>query len=463
MAGHEDELCAALMRLALAGDGLVMGVGMTVLAFRTWIKFWSHSKALKDIKDTPVTRIADLRTLVEEPDVQAKEKIRTPEKQISPPHQDIEVFATRSKVKMPSRPWMVERLPIPSLETKQEKLVIVRGRVQTKAFVESEGDQRDAEALIPLNVPEKAVFVERTQTYVLTEMSNFLGWITQKDLVKFTRQVCLYNQWRGILRLGSYTRALLGSDSLKDQVLLSRRKVPFVLAETEAHWSFRPSDMAVYVHINLDESQHPIPLVTVHHQLHPVPASSYTLFQAMFGRRYPVGLLDEEKILPLGAEITAVGVLHTAPDGTPVVKSSKRLPIFLTEFTREQLLVELASSTKVLFWMGVAVSTVAAGVLGYSLVKNWTRWKQRQQQRQSQNNSENRQNSTIEDEAENFEDIPDGELCVVCLLRRRRAAFIYCGHRVCCMGCAERVEHGANPRCPVCRQSVTGIVRVYDS
>lgn len=80
MAGHEDELCAALMRLALAGDGLVMGVGMTVLAFRTWIKFWSHSKALKDIKDTPVTRIADLRTLVEEPDVQAKEKIRTPEK-----------------------------------------------------------------------------------------------------------------------------------------------------------------------------------------------------------------------------------------------------------------------------------------------------------------------------------------------------------------------------------------------
>ncbi|XP_024392974.1 E3 ubiquitin-protein ligase SPL2 isoform X4 [Physcomitrium patens] len=427
MAGHEDELCAALMRLALAGDGLVMGVGMTVLAFRTWIKFWSHSKALKDIKDTPVTRIADLRTLVEEPDVQAKEKIRTPEK-ISPPHQDIEVFATRSKVKMPSRPWMVERLPIPSLETKQEKLVIVRGRVQTKAFVESEGDQRDAEALIPLNVPEKAVFVERTQTYVLTEMSNFLGWITQKDLVKFTRQV-----------------------------------VPFVLAETEAHWSFRPSDMAVYVHINLDESQHPIPLVTVHHQLHPVPASSYTLFQAMFGRRYPVGLLDEEKILPLGAEITAVGVLHTAPDGTPVVKSSKRLPIFLTEFTREQLLVELASSTKVLFWMGVAVSTVAAGVLGYSLVKNWTRWKQRQQQRQSQNNSENRQNSTIEDEAENFEDIPDGELCVVCLLRRRRAAFIYCGHRVCCMGCAERVEHGANPRCPVCRQSVTGIVRVYDS
>lgn len=42
-----------------------------------------------------------------------------------------------------------------------------------------------------------------------------------------------------------------------------------------------------------------------------------------------VGLLDEEKILPLGAEITAVGELYSAPDGTPVIKSSKRLPIFL--------------------------------------------------------------------------------------------------------------------------------------
>lgn len=75
----------------------------------------------------------------------------------------------------------------------------------------------------------------------------------------------------------------------------------------------------------------------------------------------------------------------------------------------------------------------------------------------------NSQDRFIDDEAENFEDIPDGELCVVCLLRRRRAAFIHCGHRVCCVACAQRVEHGINPRCPVCRQSVTGIVRVYDS
>lgn len=74
MAAPEDELCAALTRLALAGDGLVLGISMTVLAIRTWMKFWTHSKALKDIKETPMTRIADLRTLVNETDVEPTEK-----------------------------------------------------------------------------------------------------------------------------------------------------------------------------------------------------------------------------------------------------------------------------------------------------------------------------------------------------------------------------------------------------
>jgi len=80
MARHEEEIFAALTRLAFAGDGLVFGFGMTVLAVRTWVKFWSHSKALKDIRETPLTRIADIRTLAEESDGQLREEIKIPEK-----------------------------------------------------------------------------------------------------------------------------------------------------------------------------------------------------------------------------------------------------------------------------------------------------------------------------------------------------------------------------------------------
>jgi E3 ubiquitin-protein ligase MUL1 len=41
-----------------------------------------------------------------------------------------------------------------------------------------------------------------------------------------------------------------------------------------------------------------------------------------------VGLLDEEKILPLGKDITAVGVL-SFKNGIPEIKSCKDLPYFL--------------------------------------------------------------------------------------------------------------------------------------
>jgi E3 ubiquitin-protein ligase MUL1 len=278
-------------------------------------------------------------------------------------------------------------------------------------------------------------------------------------------------------------------------------QVPFVLVESEAHRHPHRQGEAVFVHVNMDGSQHSLPLVTVFYQLHPVPASSYTFLQAMFGRRYPVcnclltiaytilctllflipfqviqhlmtipvslqvGLLDEEKILPLGREITAVGVVNTSSDGSPVIKSCNHLPVFLTQYTRDQLLAELSNGTKVLFWMGIAFSTVAAGVLCYSIVKNWAKWKQRQQRQQQrpQQDDEARHTMSTEEEPENSGDIPDEDLCVVCLLRRRQAAFIQCGHRVCCVPCAQRVEQGSNPLCPVCRQIVTSIVRVFDS
>nr|CAD1845091.1 unnamed protein product [Ananas comosus var. bracteatus] len=59
--------------------------------------------------------------------------------------------------------------------------------------------------------------------------------------------------------------------------------------------------------------------------LHPIQATPYTLFQAIFGNGYPVALLDEEKILPVGKEITAVGFCRTR-DGALEVKPCQELP-----------------------------------------------------------------------------------------------------------------------------------------
>lgn len=64
MASHDDEICVALTRMALAGDGMVLGFGMSCLAIKTWLKYRSHQEALNAVKDTPLSNIADLRTLI---------------------------------------------------------------------------------------------------------------------------------------------------------------------------------------------------------------------------------------------------------------------------------------------------------------------------------------------------------------------------------------------------------------
>lgn len=65
--------------------------------------------------------------------------------------------------------------PVKQPESKHDQLVIVRGRVQTKASVECDDSKQDAEALMALNVPEKAVYVERTQTVLFHSRSVSLA------------------------------------------------------------------------------------------------------------------------------------------------------------------------------------------------------------------------------------------------------------------------------------------------
>lgn len=104
-----------------------------------------------------------------------------------------------------------------------------------------------------------------------------------------------------------------------------------------------------------------------------------------------------------------------------------------------------------------------------TLCRNWTKWKEwRHQRRIQQERHENNPSGVqglvdVVAEDEESEEVPDGELCVICLMRRRRSAFIPCGHRVSCQRCALQIEREVTPNCPVCRQSVRSSVRIYDS
>ncbi|XP_073018237.1 E3 ubiquitin-protein ligase SPL2-like isoform X2 [Primulina eburnea] len=176
-----------------------------------------------------------------------------------------------------------------------------------------------------------------------------------------------------------------------------------------------------------------------------------------------VGLLDEEKILPLGKDVTVVGTCSFR-DGIPEIKSCKDLPYFLSEMTKDQMISDLSFKTKVLMWSGFVFGSLGICVLAYSVARNWMKWKAWRQQREArQQHNDIEVSSPVAVAEEESADVPDGELCVICLTRRRHSAFIPCGHLVCCQRCALSVERELSPQCPVCRQSIRSSVRIYDS
>lgn len=308
-------------------------------------------------------------------------------------------------------------------------IVIVRGNVDAKSAVDGSWKTLRPGVLVSRESGDKGVILQRTQT-------------------------CIYNEWKGLFGWTSDLRAIFAR-SWRQQESTSLRKVPFVLIDV----GWRPS--TEYVVVNMDGSRHPLPLTTVYHKLQPINASPYTFLQALFGHEYPVGLLDEEKILPVGKDVTAVGLV-SLNNGVAEIKSCKDLPYFLSDLSKDQMIVDLSIKTKILFWGGIALGSMSVGILGYAVVRNWNKWKQWKLQRQLQ--QQRQAVSDVEPQVDDeIEDVPDGQLCVICLMRRRRSVFIPCGHLVCCQGCAISVEHEVAPKCPVCRQEIRNSVRIFES
>ncbi|KAG4950754.1 hypothetical protein JHK85_044621 [Glycine max] len=299
------------------------------------------------------------------------------------------------------------------------EIVIIRGTVDAKSAVDGTWKTLKPGVLVSRESGDKGVILQRTQT----------------QPVAMIMMLC---------------------DSIIVALFVAvNYSVPFVLIDVGR----RPN--AEYVVVNMDGSRHSLPLTTVYHKLQPINASPYTFLQALFGHEYPVGLLDEEKILPLGKDITAVG--HCSlKNGIAEIKSCKDIPYFLSDLSKDQMIVDLSIKAKILFWGGISLGSMSVGVLGYAVLRNWIKWKrwkvqrQLQQQRQAVSDAE----PQVDDE---IEDVPDGQLCVICLMRRRRSVFIPCGHLVCCQGCAISVEREVAPKCPVCRQEIRDSVRTYES
>ncbi|RID56638.1 hypothetical protein BRARA_F00067 [Brassica rapa] len=316
----------------------------------------------------------------------------------------------------------------------QERIVVVRGTVKAKV-TGGEGSNKkknNNNVLTSQETGDKALIIHRSQTYV-------------------------YSGWKTLFQLTNGHRFLL-ERSLPKQGADFMRMVPFVIVDNT-----QPSQSSFLV-VNMDGARQPLPLTTVYNRLQPINSSPYAFLQALFFPEYPVGLIDVEKILPPGRDLTAVGIC-SFNNGVPEIKSCQDLPYFLSDMTKDKMILDLAETTSVIFWGGIIMGCLSAGILGFAAARAWNRWKQRHREREQQQRPDEQRPAqpVVADETEDEDEIPDGALCVICVTRRRVPAFIPCGHVVCCRQCASTVEREVNPKCPVCLQSIRGSMRVYYS
>jgi len=60
------------------------------------------------------------------------------------------------------------------------------------------------------------------------------------------------------------------------------------------------------------------------------------------------------------------------------------------------------------------------------------------------------------------EDLRGQDLCCVCMDQRKDAVVTPCGHRAMCVRCGDMLK-ARGRKCPMCRQPISGIVRVFDT
>ncbi|XP_068324106.1 E3 ubiquitin-protein ligase SPL2-like isoform X1 [Pyrus communis] len=329
-------------------------------------------------------------------------------------------------------------LAFDQVDQSDAKLVFVRGTVEAKSGV-----------LPPQGT--KAVLVQRSQLCVFRDWMALFGWRSddrRKKLLGLPRS-----------DIGAYWKAL--GRALSQPGSRSLQKFPFILVDGGGGSQKSSSD---FVSVNVDGSRHPLPLTTVYRHFHPVDASLYSSVKTLLGHEYPASVLEQVKILPLGKEISAVG-LCSFKNGVPEVKSCKDFPYFLSEMSKDQMVVDLTAHTQLLLFTGIVLGSVSIGVLGYFVARNWNRWKMWKQQRRllqairaSESNVETQvQGADAEDE------VPRHQLCVVCHTSRRQYAFIPCGHLLCCQSCSALVKSHVSPKCLLCQVEILVSVRIYQS
>ncbi|NWX11476.1 MUL1 ligase, partial [Aegotheles bennettii] len=223
---------------------------------------------------------------------------------------------------------------------------------------------------------------------------------------------------------------------------------PFELVPLEGEGT----DVAVRVMKPLEATE--LSLETIYEKFHPSVQSFTDVIGHYISGERPKGIQETEQMLRVGTALTGVGELVLDNTTIKLQPPKQGMPYHLSTADFHSLLQKQEASVR--FWkiLSVLCGFATCAVLFFILRKQYRHRRERRHLRQMQ--EEFRQAQVNSEGGEMLKNA-----CVVCLSNAKSCVFLECGHVCSCSDCYRALPEPR--RCPICRQSISRVVPLYNS
>lgn len=181
-----------------------------------------------------------------------------------------------------------------------------------------------------------------------------------------------------------------------------------------------------------------------------------------------LGTKRVERVLPVGAALTAVGEAVADGKGGISIQRPAKGPFFVTHRSLDQLIAALGAWSRLYRWLSVGCTAYGVYLLVGHAIRHLLR-RRRPRGRiagpgaprafappppREGTGADN--SSTALLKGADSSSTANSDLCIICLEKRYDAAFVPCGHMCCCTDCARKVS-----LCPLCRHQIERVLRTY--
>ncbi|NXR06877.1 MUL1 ligase, partial [Semnornis frantzii] len=201
-------------------------------------------------------------------------------------------------------------------------------------------------------------------------------------------------------------------------------------------------------------------LETVYEMFHPSVQSFTDVIGHYISGERPKGIQETEQMLKVGTVLTGVGELVLDTATIKLQPPKQGMPYYLSTSDFNSLLHKQEASARLWKTLTVLFGFATCAILFFILRRQYRHYRERRHLRQMQEEFRQAQERLLREvKAEGGETLK--KACVICLSNPKSCVFLECGHVCSCHECYLVLPE---PRkCPICRQSISRVVPLYNS